>query len=456
MTARLLLVDDTPANLKYLEARLVAEYFDVATAPDGLQALALCRAEPFDVVLLDVMMPGLDGFETCRRLKRDPATAHVPVVMVTALDQPADRVKGLEAGADDFLVKPIDETALLARVRSLVRFKSLTDELRVSALSNTAISFFDPLTQAVRDQGRGGHVLIVDDRRASSERLTAVLDPEHRVTASGSAVEALQAVAQETYDVVLVSLGLADSDALRLCSQLRSHERTRHVPILLLAEAEDKARVLRGLEIGVNDYVLRPVDSNEMRARVRTQVRRRRYVDMLRGTVQASMELAIVDQLTGLHNRRYFDTQMPRLMQSAASRNKPLCLMILDIDHFKSVNDIHGHDVGDEVLQIFAGRLKAAVRDVDVLCRLGGEEFVVAMPDLPLRVGSLVAERLRLAIASIPFMLASSGKDLDITVSIGLAERAGDTQTAQLLKRADSALYRSKSLGRNQVSTEAA
>ena len=214
--------------------------------------------------------------------------------------------------------------------------------------------------------------------------------------------------------------------------------------------------MLRGLEIGVNDYVLRPVDPNELRARVRTQVRRRRYVDLLRGTVQASMELAIVDQLTGLHNRRYFDTQLPRLMQTAASRGRSLCLMILDIDHFKAVNDVHGHDVGDEVLQIFAGRLKAAVRDVDVLCRLGGEEFVVAMPDLSLRVGSLVAERLRLAIASIPFMLTSNGKDLDLTVSVGLAERGADTQVSQLLKRADAALYRSKSLGRNQVNTEAA
>lgn len=456
MTARLLLVDDTPANLKYLEARLEAEYFDVATASDGMQAIALCNAEPFDIVLLDVMMPGMDGFETCRRLKRDPMTSHVPVIMVTALDQPADRVRGLEAGADDFLVKPIDETALLARVRSLVRLKSITDELRVSALSNTALSFFDPLADAMRDQGRAGHVLIVDDRPGSVERLQAILQPEHTTTVVLTADDAQHTTAQNTFDLALISLGLADSDALRLCSQFRSHERTRHLPILLLAEGEDKARLLRGLEIGVNDYVLRPVDPNELRARVRTQVRRRRYVDLLRDTVQASMELAIVDQLTGLHNRRYFDTQMPRLIQSAATRGRPLCLMILDIDHFKSVNDIHGHDVGDEVLQIFAGRMRAAVRDVDVLCRLGGEEFVVAMPDLSLRMGSVVAERLRLAIASIPFMLTSNGKDLDLTVSVGLAERGTDTKVSQMLKRADSALYRSKSLGRNQVNTEAA
>ena len=455
MTARLLLVDDTPANLKYLEARLEAEYFEVATAASGLEALTRCRAEPFDLVLLDVMMPGLDGFETCRRLKGDPATSHVPVIIVTALDQPSDRVKGLEAGADDFLTKPIDETALLARVRSLVRLKAVTDELRVSALSNTASSFFDPLSQAVRDQGLAGHILIVEDRPASRERMTEILSPFHRVTAVGDA-EAVPEAAEAEPDVIMVSLGLAGVDALRLCSHLRSQERTRHVPILLLADAEDRSRILRGLEIGVNDYVLRPIDANEVRARVRTQVRRRRYVELLRHAVHGSMELAIVDQLTGLNNRRYFDTHMPRLIEAAAGRNRPLCVMILDIDHFKAVNDTHGHDVGDEVLQIFASRLKAAVRDVDLLCRLGGEEFIIAMPEIPLRVGALVAERLRLAIASIPFMLASNGRDLDITVSIGLAERSTETSISALLKRADLALYRSKTLGRNQVSTEAA
>jgi two-component system, cell cycle response regulator len=384
MTARLLVVDDTPANVKYLEARLVAEYFDVATATSGMQAIGLCRQEPFDLVLLDVMMPGLDGFETCRRLKADPQTAHVPVVIVTALDQPSDRLKGLDAGADDFLTKPIDETALLARVRSLVRLKAVVDELRRSALSNTALSFFDPVAQAVRDRGLGGNILVVDDRASSRDRVTAILKTRHEVTTADEPNDALKRLTHAGYDLALISLDLAEQDALRLCSQLRSHERTRHMPILLIAEPESRHRVLRGLDMGVNDYVLRPIDANELLARVRTQIRRQRYVNALREAVHASMELAIVDGLTGLHNRRYFDLQIPRLVESALARNRPLCVMILDIDHFKAVNDTHGHDTGDEVLQIFAARLKAAVRDVDLLCRLGGEEFIVAMPDLPL------------------------------------------------------------------------
>ena len=133
MTARVLVVDDIPANVKLLEARLSAEYFDVVTAYSGAEALALCERAECDIVLLDVMMPDMDGFEVCRKLKSNPATHHIPVVMVTALDQPSDRVRGLEAGADDFLTKPVTDVALVSRVRSLARLKMVTDELRMRA-----------------------------------------------------------------------------------------------------------------------------------------------------------------------------------------------------------------------------------------------------------------------------------------------------------------------------------
>src|SRR5262245_21761922 len=133
MSARVLVVDDIAANVRLLEARLSAEYFDVDTAMNGRDALAICEHGECDIVLLDVMMPDMNGFEVCQRLKTNPATHHIPVVMVTALDQPSDRVKGLESGADDFLTKPVSDVALIARVRSLTRLKMVTDELRMRA-----------------------------------------------------------------------------------------------------------------------------------------------------------------------------------------------------------------------------------------------------------------------------------------------------------------------------------
>ncbi len=144
MTARILVVDDVPANVKLLEARLTAEYFSVVTASGGNEALSICERAECDIVLLDVMMPDMDGFEVCRRLKSNPSTQHIPVVMVTALDQASDRIKGLEAGADDFLTKPVSDLALIARVRSLVRLKMMTDELRMRAVTSKEIGIENP------------------------------------------------------------------------------------------------------------------------------------------------------------------------------------------------------------------------------------------------------------------------------------------------------------------------
>jgi two-component system cell cycle response regulator len=197
---------------------------------------------------------------------------------------------------------------------------------------------------------------------------------------------------------------------LRLCSQARSLERTRQIPILAIADADNNPRLLRGLEIGVNDYLMRPVDKNELLARARTQVRRRRYTDHLRDNVQHSIEAAITDGLTGLHNRRYMESHLETLAEQAATRGKPLALMMLDIDFFKSINDNHGHDCGDDVLREFAVRIRKSIRGIDLACRYGGEEFVIVMPETDMHVASMVAERLRRSIAGEPFSIDKGNK----------------------------------------------
>jgi two-component system cell cycle response regulator len=342
MTARVLVVDDVPANVKLLEARLSAEYFDVITAMSGDEALALCERAECDLVLLDVMMPDMDGFEVCRRLKTNPATHHIPVVMVTALDQPSDRVRGLDAGADDFLTKPTPDLALIARVRSLARLKMITDELRMRAVTSRDIGIASAERESVADTGRGGRILIVDDRPASHERIAGVLAEEHNVDVEANPNEALFHAADGNYDLLIISLTLENFDALRLCSQLRSIDRTRGVPILMVTEPDNDVRMVRGLEIGVNDYLMRPIDKNELLARARSQVRKRRYTERLRDNVQMSIEMAITDALTGLFNRRYMESHLAMLIEQAISRGKPLTALVLDIDYFKSINDTHG------------------------------------------------------------------------------------------------------------------
>jgi len=457
MSARVLVVDDVPANVKLLEARLSAEYFDVVTACNGAQALEVASRAECDIILLDVMMPDMDGFEVCRRLKSNPATHFIPVVMVTALDSPADRVRGLEAGADDFLTKPVSDVVLIARVRSLTRLKMMTDELRMRALTSMEIGVQAPERHAVADTGKGGRILLVDDRPSSYERLAPVLAAEHSVDVEPNPAEALFHAAEGSYDLLIVSLSLENFDGLRLCSQARSLERTRQVPILALVDADNNARLLRGLEIGVNDYLLRPVDKNELLARARTQIRKRRYADHLRDNVQHSIEMAVTDALTGLHNRRYMETHIGMLAEQASNRGKSLALMMLDIDFFKSVNDTYGHDAGDDVLREFAMRIRKSIRGIDLACRYGGEEFVIVMPETDMHIAGMVAERLRRAVAAEPFAIDKGARQIQVTISIGLAalERKGEP-VADVLKRADLALYRAKHDGRNRVVAAAA
>jgi two-component system cell cycle response regulator len=456
MSARVLIVDDIPANVKLLEAQLSAEYFDVVTASNGVQALEICRRAECDIVLLDVMMPDMDGFEVCRRIKSNPNTHFIPVVLVTALDQPSDRLRGLEAGADDFLTKPVSDVVLIARVRSLTRLKMMTDELRMRAVTSHDIGLQGPERNAVADTGKSGRVLIIDDRASSYERLAHILSAEHEVDIEPNPAEALFTAAEGNYDLLIVSLGLQNHDGLRLCSQARSLERTRNVPILALVDADDRKRLLRGLEIGVNDYLMRPVDSNELLARSRTQVRRRRYTDHLRDNVQVSIEMAITDALTGLHNRRYMESHLETLAEQAHLRGKPLTLMMLDLDFFKSINDTYGHESGDDVLREFATRIRKSIRGIDLACRYGGEEFVVVMPEADAGIAAVVGERLRRAVASEPFLVDRGAKRADVTISIGVATLECGESVADLLKRSDQALYRAKRDGRNRVVLAAA
>jgi len=455
MTARVLVVDDILANVRLLEAKLTTEYFEVCTAKNGVEALEATTTFNPDIILLDVMMPGIDGIEVCRRIKSNPDTQHIPVIMVTALDQPEDRVRGLEAGADDFVTKPVNDAALFCRLKSLVRLKMLIDELR--GRNEISLLGADQERVDLALVEKDANILIVDNRGIVADRIKSSLNGLHNLVMLPKPDEAIAKTQETAFDLIIISLDLLEHDGLRLCSQLRSYENTRQVPILIVVDPEDNARLMRALDMGVNDYLHRPVDRMELQARVNTQIKRKRYTDRLRMNVTKSMEMAVTDPLTGLYNRRHMDNQLDILVTNAASRGRPVSVLALDVDFFKPINDTHGHDVGDRVLQELAVRLKAQVRTIDLCCRIGGEEFLVILPETNLQVGFTVAERLRRTIATNPFNAGASSGPLAITVSIGVAgyETVNDSSQT-LLKRADEALYKAKKSGRNRVISDAA
>ncbi len=456
MSARVLVVDDILPNVKLLEAKLHSEYYEVVTASSGEEALLKIVEHSPDLVLLDVMMPGMDGFEVCRRIKANPAVAHIPVVMVTALTDAEDRVRGLENGADDFLSKPVNDIALMARVRSLVRLKMTVDEWRARETTASQLGVVDENATVMTQPVDGARVLVIEDMAFEINKIKETLQRDNDIiTQAETGMQALQHINQNDFDLIIVSLNLKNEDGLRFCSHLRSNEKTRNSPIIMLGNDEDMPKIAHGLEIGAHDYIMRPVDRNELLARVRTQIRRKRFQERLRANYEISLSMALTDALTGLYNRRYFEVHLQKMLQNTQVQKKSMGLIYMDIDHFKKINDSYGHNVGDEILKTFAQRMKDSLRSFDLVARLGGEEFIALLPDITPDLAYMVGERLRRAVADKPFACAAPGGEINVTSSFGglvlEADDADPTKYLDIIKRADEQLYLSKHNGRNTV-----
>jgi two-component system cell cycle response regulator len=351
----------------------------------------------------------------------------------------------------------VDDIALVKRVRNLARLKMLTDEMLMRSSTEEQMGLAGDWLTPLDQVARRGRILVIEDHEPAFEHIEEALQGEFELAHETDPARAMLRLPDEDFDLIIVSLDLKNADGLRLCSQVRSTHRTRHLPILVVAEPGDDTLLLRGLDMGVNDYIVRPMDANELLARARTQVKRKRYVDHLRVRLEHSVEMAILDPLTGLHNRRYLASHLATLFEDASQRGKPLSILIIDIDHFKAVNDSHGHGAGDTVLREFADRIRRNTRGIDLACRLGGEEFVVVLPDCDLDMAVQVGERLRQCIAAAPFDVGGRAATLPVTASVGVSalELSGDTPEL-LLKRADQALYCAKRDGRNRVVADAA
>jgi two-component system cell cycle response regulator len=452
MTGRILVVDDVATNRIVMKVKLAAACYAVDQADCGAAALASARANLPDLILLDVVMPDMSGLDVCRRLKADPATADIPIILITALSDRRAKMSGLEAGADDFLTKPVDEVTLLARVRSLLRARDTARELRqrgepVLGFAEAAAGFLA--------RNRPGRIALVAAGPKGAVMWKTALDDrvggEVKILPRDAALGTFGSTEDDTPDVFVIAADLANrNEGLRLLSDLRSRPTTRNSATVMILPEGDSERAAIALDLGAHDILYDPFDPQELALRIRTQMGRKLQDDRLRASLQAGLEMAMTDSLTGLHNRRYALYQLDRML---AGPGRGVAVMMIDLDHFKQVNDTHGHSVGDEVLRRVGKRLREQLRSTDLLARMGGEEYLVALPDSDRRAALDCAERLRAAVGEEVFALGGDRPGLRVTLSVGIAlSAAGSGESARsLIDRADAALYGAKAEGRDQV-----
>ena len=456
MGGKILIVDDVATNRIVLKVKLNAAGYRPVVAADGATCLALAARELPDLILMDLTLPDMSGIDLLRQLRADPVTRTVPVVMLTASQDARARVQAFRAGADEFLCKPIEDQVLQARIRSFMRardqidgYDAATIGLPVFGLAETASVFHAPGTIAmVVERGETAMRLRRDMSAYLSDRLVMMTAEE--ALSAGLKTDAAP-------DVFLIDADLGGvAGGLRLMSELRSRTHTRHAAMCLLMSDGASIGAAVTFDLGANDMIATTQSAEEAALRLARLLSRKREADAVRASVQDGLRLAIIDPLTGLHNRRYGVAQLGAIADRAQKDGTGYAVMVVDLDRFKSVNDRWGHAAGDAVLIEVAARLSRNLRCGDLLARIGGEEFLIALPDTGLSEARSIAERLCRAVQQDAVQLADNIR-IQVTVSIGLAISRGDVVPAvadtvsDIVDRADRALLISKSGGRNQV-----
>ena len=451
MSGRILVIDDVAANRIVLQAHLAAACYDPVLASDGAACLALAQAAPDlrpDLILLDLDLPDLPGPEVLRRLRSDPASREIPVIGMTAGEDAALRLEAFAAGADDVITRPACDRLLMARVRNLLRGR---DELAAEAgLAGAGLAEPPSVFEAA------GTIAFVSSQPGGAAALLASLSGHLRDRlVLLSPTEALDEAAASAADVFLIALAPGETAwGLRLLSDLKSRLATRHASVLVTGMNPVEGEVAMAFDLGADDAVGAAVPVDELALRLRALLRRKQARDRRRVRVTNGLRLALIDPLTGLYNRRHAGPALRAIAARADEGDSGYAVMVVDLDRFKTVNDQHGHTAGDLVLVEVARRLRTNLRDGDLLARIGGEEFLIALPASTMAEARQVADRLCQAIQEAPFRLASDQR-LAVTVSIGVAVSLpgpGARPTVDaVVEAADQALLDAKGAGRNQV-----
>jgi len=447
---RILIVDDDPLNLKLLKAHLVAKGYRVITALHGEDALFKAEAEQPDLILLDIMMPGMDGYEVTKRLKVDAKLKDIPIMLVTALNGEDDKKKGLEAGADEFINKPINYLELEARVVSLLKLRKYQEQLSARGESENLM-----VSRAGSNFDREGMdcvpaILLVEDDAGSGKLITEYLSTVPcNIIRVQSGEEASAVVSKRCIDIMILDVLLPGMNGFEVCAEIKGKEESMPIQVVMVTSLSDTQSKLRGIEAGADEFLVKPVNKEELRVRIRALLKKKAYLDRLRSGMDTALHAAITDRLTGIYNHGYFKNFLELELNRAMVRNHSMALLMIDVDDFKRFNDEYGHPCGDKFLQIISKLIKENVREIDFVARYGGEEFAVALPYADVHAAGRIAKRLLDAIRDhddIPF---APGARLSASIGISICPDHALTPE-ELLRTADCALYKAKRNGKNQ------
>lgn len=420
----LLFMSDDPGTIGSVAVNLDYEQFSliiVRKIHNFVQAVE--RSLP-GLLLLDAQVRS--GNELWCYLKEKPV--NLPVLLITPRD--AGLEQALKDQVDEILYKPLDPLEMNNRLAGLKRIMEMEQQLRGRK----------PVPAGT------ARVLLVEDSAVQRRILARQLEQQQfEVHAAADGEEALRLAGQIAPDVILLDLMLPGLNGIEVCRQLKAHPQTADVPVIFITSSQSVEEKIKALECGAHDFLVKPVNPQELLIRIRALLRHRQLLATL--SIQASK-----DPLTGLDNRRQLMENLRLELQRAVRYQTPLSLLILDVDYFKKYNDTHGHPAGDEVLRRLAGILEKNTRAFDRVARYGGEEFVVLLPHTDIKGALAVAEKLRQMVEQHPFPGEESQPGGRLTVSIGVAgfpDHAG--QEDALLSQADRALYAAKAAGRNRV-----
>ena len=459
MSGKILIIDPVSTNRIVLRVKMMAAQYSVETCETCQDAVSMIDDVCPDLILINLDSDSEDGFDFCRALRSKAHTRDIAIISTGASHNSQIRFRALDAGADDVLPRPISDTLLLARIRSLLRRRNTHLDLALRDTTGQALGFendratFRP----------AAHVSVISHHAkegvALLSRLQAGLGQRVQLISGHVRFDTFPDKARPDLFVIHGADGLLRQSALlQLVCNLRTRAETSRAAQLVVVPPHEMEMAAMLMDLGVTDVVFADASEDELALRAKKLIEAKSIEDDLRDRVRRGLQAAVTDPLTGLYNRRYAEAHLQNVMRQGLSVPRTIAMIMLDIDHFKSINDSHGHAAGDAVLTQFADRLRTAIREDDLLARVGGEEFVIVMADTTAERAKETAERIRRLIGDRAFDLPDSGTDLRVTASLGISRHdgAGDTTPSpglgDLFKHADTALYRAKSAGRDAVS----